>query len=242
MLTIIYYHEVVPAGEGYSYQKIEVDKFEAQMKYLHDAGYYTARFSELKEKLPEKSVIVSFDDGFRSVFHYAAPIMKKYGIIGNVYLPTAYIGQEKEFMDWNMIGQLTEYFEFQAHTHNHADIRTLTAEQMREEIRLSDEQFEKNLGYKPVAFCMPFGTYDHCSVKLLKSMDRYTYLLGSYYGTVKNIIPKQMFPRIGISNDDTIEIFEKKLKGNFNWKGPMQRIRLGLYNLKKERITEYKYN
>ena len=67
-VVVIYYHEVVEKGQGYSYQKIEKDKFEAQMRYLYEQGYKSILFSDLDKALPEKSIIVSFDDGFRTVY------------------------------------------------------------------------------------------------------------------------------------------------------------------------------
>lgn len=243
-LTIIYYHEVVSKGKGYSYQKIEEAKFEEQMKYLHDHGYHTLFFSDLKEEIPEKAVIVSFDDGFRTVYQNAAPIMEKHGIKGNVYLPTSYINQDDHFMTWIMIKELYDkkQFEMQAHTHHHVDIRTLDAMTMSEEIRISNRMIKKELGYVPVAFCMPFGTYDSSSVKILKGLHQYKYILGSFYGNVdESKLTNSVLPRIGISNDDSIETFADKLSGKLNWKGPLQKLRLQLKNLKKERIINYEY-
>ena len=113
-----------------------------------------------KKPIPEKSVVVSFDDGFLSVQKNAAPIMKKYGIKSNVYLPTAYIGKDSHFMDWEMIKSLQDSgeVEMQAHTHNHVDIRTLSLSAMQEEIQNSKAIFDKELGFNPCAICLPFGT------------------------------------------------------------------------------------
>ncbi len=241
MLTILYYHEVVKKGEGCSYQKIELEKFEAQMQYLHDNGYVSLTFSQLTEPLPQKAVIVSFDDGFRSVYENAYPIMKKYAIKGNVYLPTAYIGEKPQFMDWDMVKEMSSDFEFQAHTHRHVDIRTLTKEEMQAEITRTDAFFKEKVGYLPRAFCMPFGAYDRRSVKALKETGRYDYLLGSYYGTIKGKMQGRVLPRIGVSNDDSLSLFIKKLTGKKNYKGVLQRARLTLQNIKKNRVTEYIY-
>lgn len=51
----------------------------------------------------------------------------------------------------------------------------------------------------------------------------------------------QIIPRIGISNDDTISIFKKKLEGKLNWKGYLQKIRLYMQSKLGNRVTEYKY-
>ncbi|RGR58489.1 polysaccharide deacetylase family protein [Dorea formicigenerans] len=243
-VVVIYYHEVVEKGQGYSYQKIEKDKFEAQMRYLYEQGYKSILFSDLDKALPEKSIIVSFDDGFRTVYEKAAPIMKKYGIHGNIYLPTKYIGTDSHFMTWEMVKELSEdkFFEMQAHTHTHIDIRRLNEQSVKEQINESDKMFQKHLERFPQAFCMPFGTYDKKSIKLLKKESRYNYLLGSYYGRIKSKnISGRVLPRIGISNNDSLELFADKLNGKYDWKGPLQRLRLMWKNVKKERITEYEY-
>ena len=243
-LLIIYYHEIVEKGQGYSYQKIDRDKFENQMKYLHDRGYHSLLFSELEKTLPEKAIIVSFDDGFRTVYENAAPIMKKYGIRGNVYLPTKYIGVDAHFMTWEMVKELSKdnFFEMQAHTHSHIDIRRLNEDTVKDEISYSDKKFREESLSLPKAFCMPFGTFDKKSLRLLKNQNRYKYVLGSYYGLIQSqYLEKNVLPRIGISNDDTMRVFIDKLDGKYDWKGSLQRLRLSLKNIKKERITQYEY-
>lgn len=242
-LVIIYYHEIVEQGEGYSYQKLEKDFFEQQMKYLHDQGYKSLYFSELNDSVPDKSIIVSFDDGFKSVYQNAYPIMKKYHIKGNVYLPTKFIDNDSHFMTWKMVKELSSNgFEMQAHTHNHLDIRTLSKEKMKKEINESNLLFQKHLQYIPQAFCMPYGAFNSKSIRLLKNIGKYEYILGSYYGRVnEKEVNNKVLPRIGISNDDSLTIFEKKIKGKYDWKGFIQRVRLLFQNLKKETISHYDY-
>lgn len=242
-LIIIYYHEIVEKGKGYSYQKMEIDYFEQQMRYLHDQGYQSLYFSELNGKLPDKAIIVSFDDGFRTVYQNAYPIMKKYSIKGNIYLPTQYIDNNDHFMTWKMIKELSlDGFEMQAHTHNHIDIRTLTEEKMKDEINKSNELFNKYLGYTPKAFCMPFGVFNLQSINMLKNLGAYDYILASYYGHInEEHLKNKILPRIGISNDDCLKVFERKLEGKFNWKGSLQKVRLMIQNMKHQTITNYDY-
>ncbi len=243
-LTILYYHEVVVDGKGASYQKIEEKKFEEQMRFLNENGYTSMFFSELSKELPKKPVIISFDDGFKSVYEKAYPIMKKYGIKGNVYLPTAYIGEDEHFMTWEEVKTLTENgFEMQAHTHNHVDIRTLGIEEMKGQIELSNSIMEEKLGVKPRVISLPFGVYDKRSLKLLQKQAKYEYILGSFYGTINKfqLRRKKLLPKIGVSNKDNIKIFEKKLKGKFNWKGPLQRLRLKISSLRGQRVEKYDY-
>lgn len=243
-VVVIYYHEVVEDGMGFSYQKIDKTKFEKQMKYLHDEGYSSILFSELERPILDKTVIVSFDDGFKSVYQNAYPIMERYGIKGNIYLPTRYIGVDDKFMTWEMVQELheTDMFEFAGHTHNHVDIRTLSEENLMKEIEKSDSIIKDRLGYMPKAFCMPYGTYDNKSINLLNKMDVYQYILGSFYGMIQqDSLENKVLPRIGISNSDSDLIFKRKLEGKLNWKGYLQRIRLYLQTKAGKRVTQYEY-
>ena len=69
---------------------IDVDKFEEQMKWLYDNGYNTLLASEVMEyytsgePFPEKSVVITFDDGYESNYVYAYPLLQKYGLKANI--------------------------------------------------------------------------------------------------------------------------------------------------------------
>lgn len=242
-LIIIYYHDIVENGKGYSYQKVEKEHFENQMKYLKEHGYQTILFEDMEKFLPEKAVLVTFDDGFQSVYKNAVPIMQKYNIKGNIFLPTKYIEEQNpHFMTWKMLKGLCETGQFSvaAHTHDHVDIRTLDDASMKRQIRKSEELLETRLNVYVNSFCMPYGKYDKKSIKLLKKNGNYKFVFASFYGHVgeKNLRNK-LLPRIGISNEDSLDIFEKKLQGKMNWKGPIQKLRLKIANLKGERIKQY---
>ncbi len=242
-LTVIYYHDIVEKGKGNSYQKVEIQKFEEQMKYLSDNGYKTLLFEDLDKPLKSKSVLVTFDDGFKTVYNRAVPVMRKYGIKGNVFLPTKYVEEgDEHFMTWDMLKELCGKNEFSvaAHTHTHKDIRTLDRAAMAKETEQNNSLIYDRLGIKAEGFCMPYGKYDSKSIKLLKELGKYKYIYTSLFGSVssKNLTDR-LLPRIGISNNDTIEIFEQKLNGKLNWKGYLQKVRLIISNLRGERITQY---
>ena len=145
-------------------------------------------------------------------------------------------------MTWTMLKSLCDLGKFSvaAHTHDHVDIRTLDAETMNLQIQQSAGLLEKRLGMYANGFCMPYGKYDYKSIENLKKSGKYKFIFASFYGHAKeNNLMSHLLPRIGISNDDSLEVFEKKLQGKLNWKGPIQRLRLKLENWKGERIIQY---
>jgi len=169
--------------------------------------------------------------------------MRKYGIKGNILLPTKYIEEnDPHYLSWEQLKELCDKKEFSvaAHTHSHVDIRTLDEQMMREETQQSNDLIEKRLSIRTKSFCMPYGKYNKSSVKKLRAIGGYRYVFASFYGlATESRLGSALIPRIGISNDDTIEVFADKLSGKLNWKGPLQRLRLTLENLKGERITQY---
>lgn len=242
-LSIIYYHDIVDQGKGYSYQRVEEAKFESQMEYLSRNGYQTVLFENLSRRLPDKAVLITFDDGFRTVYERAVPIMRKYGIKGNIFVPSKYIEEEHpHFMTWAQLKEVcdTGCFSIAGHTHNHVDIRTLNEAEMTAEVLQSNALFEKHLGMKTISFCIPYGKYDAKSIVLLKKVGRYQYIFASFYGQgVEGKLNSKLLPRIGISNDDTMDVFQNKLQGRLNWKGMLQKGRLFVENRKGERVTQY---
>lgn len=239
-VLVIYYHELVE-GDGFSYQRINKDRFEWQMRYLAENGYRSLLFSQLEPFSADKAVIVSFDDGFASVFDLARPIMERYGILGNIYLATQRIGTDERYMTWDAVRALRDsgHWEFAAHTHYHTDIRTLTEETALREILLSHEAFQHELGMVPKVFCMPYGAYSRASAAMIRRLGDYRCMLGSHYGMFDpKDAPRRVLPRIGIRDEDSIEVFAAKLSGRKNWKGILQRIRLSAQNLRGQTISK----
>jgi peptidoglycan/xylan/chitin deacetylase (PgdA/CDA1 family) len=84
------------------------NEFEKQMTYLYENDYTTIDLDQLaawrlgRIRLPEKSVVITFDDGDRSVMEIAYPILKKYGMKATLFIVTDEVGE-----DWQGIRGLT---------------------------------------------------------------------------------------------------------------------------------------
>ena len=88
-VPILMYHEVTE-GEAGEYS-INVADFEAQLQALADAGYTTVSFDELYDyvttgaELPEKPIVITFDDGYMNNYTLAFPILEKYGMKATIF-------------------------------------------------------------------------------------------------------------------------------------------------------------
>ena len=119
--------------------------------------------------VPPKSVVFTFDDGYRSVFTEAFPILRKYGFVGAAYLVTDYVGQENGWHDpaleprvplltWDDAAALTAAgWEIGSHGRTHRSFTRLTPSEQEAELAGSRAAIAEHLGRSPATFAYPYG-------------------------------------------------------------------------------------
>ena len=124
--------------------------FEAQMKYLKENGYHVIMLEQLldfidfKEQIPEKSVVITIDDGWRSFYDIAYPILIKYRFPATLFVYTDFIGGRKA-MSWEQIKEISQKgFDIQCKTRTH---RNLTRLKEKESFKEYFESIEKEISY-----------------------------------------------------------------------------------------------
>jgi peptidoglycan/xylan/chitin deacetylase (PgdA/CDA1 family) len=133
--------------------------FTAQMDYIKSRGYNTATFADIQNgTLPEKPVILSFDDGYENFYQSAYPILKERGMKSVSYIITGKMGGD--YMTETQIKELSDGgFEIGAHTISHPDLSTATTARAAKEITESKATLEAIIGKKVISFCYPSGKY-----------------------------------------------------------------------------------
>jgi len=105
-----------------------VDSFEKQMEYLHANDYRTVTLDELtawqagRIKLPKKSVAITFDDGDRSVYEHAYPVLEKYGFNATFFVVTSKVGTDWEGINglyWPELREMADSGVFKIESHSH---------------------------------------------------------------------------------------------------------------------------
>lgn len=164
-----------------------LDEFEKQMKYLYDNGYKTLRLQDVidyyynNKALPEKSVLLTFDDMYKSIYKYAYQILKnyKFNAVGFVVLDWLF-DEEQEYspsasvcMSRGELKKLSDVFEFANHTkslHTRGSdqtlVQTIDKQSFVEDIK-ECETFATTKG----AFAYPFGGYNEEVINRLKELD-----------------------------------------------------------------------
>ena len=98
-VPVLMYHHVLPEA---GFIASSIAQFESQMRWLAENGWTTLdtetfrRYKRGETKVPKKSVLVTFDDGWRDNFIYAYPILKRYGLKATLFVVTGWIDAASE--------------------------------------------------------------------------------------------------------------------------------------------------
>lgn len=170
-VPILTYHKVSDDKEV-GLTTVTPTQFEEQMTFLFNEGYQTITTFDYN-KLPSKPIMISFDDGYESIYKYALPILNKLSFKAVVFIISDYIGKlntwdanlgGKTFnhLNENQIQKLINYgWEVGSHTNSH---RTLMLNSSNE-IESSKEKLTALFGSTIKSFSYPFGSSPNSSVK-----------------------------------------------------------------------------
>jgi peptidoglycan/xylan/chitin deacetylase (PgdA/CDA1 family) len=172
IIPILCYHNLGAESKGRLL--LAASKFEEQMRYLKSNGYRVislaefVEFIKLSRQLPQRSVVLTFDDGYASFKQYAYPVLKSLGFTATLFVYTDYVGGGKNALSWLDLRQLAaEGFDIEAHSKTHGDLRRTPgegdvqyAQRLQAELVEPQELFQKNLGHKRPIIAYPYGSWD----------------------------------------------------------------------------------
>ena len=163
-IPVLNYHQVEPKdGNPLT---LWPEQFEAQMEYLAAEGYTTITIDEMMDalengtSLPEKSVIITFDDGYADNYEYVYPILKKYGFKATIFLIYDFTNAYPNYLTWDQVAEMkaSGLIHFESHTMTHANLAELTSvDELRHEIADSHDLLSEKLGYDMHYIAYPGG-------------------------------------------------------------------------------------
>lgn len=205
-LPVLMYHRVQTKEKAEEEKQTSIsiytDFFEKQMQYLKDKGYSTVSMQDLVNffdngtKIPPKSILITFDDGYENFYTDAYPILQKLDFKATVFIPTGLMNNPG-YLSWEQISSISNVL-FANHTWSHKNVMTSVSE-MQYEVSTADIQLTDHGLNSPKVFAYPYGLDTGASEKYLSSLDyklAFTTLPGS------NLCAKKRFslPRIRIGN------------------------------------------
>ncbi len=221
-IPILMYHKIDSRNEV-GINAVSPDRFESHIHWLNSQGYQSITIKDMElDSHPEKPIILTFDDGYLSVYKHALPILQKYNMRGVVYAISGFLGKHNTW-DVNLGGitflhlhaqalkELQDLgWEIGAHTVTHRGLTLFNVHEIRRELSESKESLESHLGKSIVSVAYPFGLCNS-TVRDIANQAGFRYgcvCLRHGLGTSDRL----MLPRIPVYQFDGTTQLEKKLR------------------------------
>lgn len=192
-----------------------LEDFKRHIEILKKRGYIFIDLDTFyrEEILPEKWVILSFDDGYESCSSLVRPVLEENNIRGHFFIVVNFTGRDG-FMDWQILRELSHRHIIGSHGLTHRIFKFLSPQDLQKEILISKEIISKEIGKETFYFSLPRGILTKTTRNVLKNSG-YRFCLTSVYDSVER--KEFLLPRIIIISRYTLEDFERmiSLKGAF---------------------------
>lgn len=205
--TLMYHHvQDMDVARGKNQQNLTVATatFREQMQYLKSKGYQTVSLNDLISffdqgvSIPQKTILLTFDDGYEDNFLYAFPILKEIGFKATIFTTTGLVNNY-DYLNWDQISEMAGYgISFANHTWSHKNVK-VEQSTLEMEVKTADTQLSERGYNSPKVFAYPYGLESTQAIKLLQDLN---YQLAFSTRSGSTLCKKQRFdlPRVRIGN------------------------------------------
>jgi peptidoglycan/xylan/chitin deacetylase (PgdA/CDA1 family) len=227
-VPVLMYHEIAEASETGSPLAVSPATFAAQLGYLRSAGFTAITANELSArlaadigKLPDRPIVLTFDDGYGDFHRRAMPALDHYGCTATVFVTTGWLQDADmrlaapgRMLNWTQITEVAAAgVEIGAHTRRHPQLDQLPPELAREELHASKQWLEGKLGRPVPGLAYPFG-YSSARVRELAREAGYGYAFGVGNRTASPASDLLELPRLTVRQATTMPAFRRLVDGH----------------------------
>ncbi|RME80693.1 MAG: polysaccharide deacetylase family protein [Caldilineae bacterium] len=231
-VPILMYHYIsTPPADAHPYRvgnSLDPETFAAHLDYLQAQGYTTIYLKDLlsylatgEPPLPEKPVILTFDDGYLDAYTNAFPALQARGMVGTFFIITDFATQAAEdpayayYATWDQLREMSDAgMEIGSHSRNHPDLAGKDLDYLVWQALGSKETIEANLGYHPRILAYPAGSYDQLVIDVFKSANFWG-AVTTQLGDIQSSEHPFELKRLRISNETGVLQLEALL--NYVW-------------------------
>lgn len=216
-VPILMYHVLgdPPAGAPFPQLYVSDSDFAGQMRWLARHGYTAVTLRSVwdhwhgRASLPPRPVVVSFDDGYRSVAHSAFPVLRDRGWPGVLNLAVKNLRVRGGISERQVRRLIAGGWEIDAHTLTHPDLTTVGDRQLTREVAGSRRELRRLFAIPVDFFCYPGGRYDRRVIAAVRAAG----FLGATTTVDGLAYPADPFElqRVRVSRSDRVSGFAAKL-------------------------------
>lgn len=214
-IPILMYHFFYDSSQGETPRDnnwIDVSKFEEQIKYLSDNNYYYPTWNEVemyldkKIKLPEKSIVITVDDGDPSFFKYGTKILEKYNVYATSFMVTGWYNPRDYEYDKELLA-------IESHTHN-MHVGGCSGKGLflciDHDKGVSDLKDSIWALQSSMAFCYPFGHNNEYTKSILEEVG-FHMAVTTVNGKIAPGMDKLTLPRVRVTGTESMNYFIKSI-------------------------------
>ncbi len=217
-VPVLMYHEISKTGGESNKERstnpdycLPIQRFWEQMNYLARNQYQSLYLQELPDPHGhhnDRSVVITFDDGWLNNYTDAFPILKEHGLSATIFVVSGFVGRPG-YMNWNQLKEMSNAgISIQSHTASHMPLTLLPVEKIRHELSVSKMCLEEHLGKKVEFLSLPHGMGNRAIYDLAVGIG-YKAVCTSEPGFTHRYDGIPIYKRINISDSCCIGIYKK---------------------------------
>lgn len=234
--VILIYHSI--GDQGWA---VTQDDFYSQIKWLSNNAKIVGLSELLHSKVTSEKLLISitFDDGYRSVYDSAFPIMSEFNCTGTVYVNSGWISEKinrlsegkeghypgESFMTWEQVIDLFNHnWNIGSHGVDHVDLRKVSDKEIKYQLSQSKKDIESHLKTECKDFSYTWGSYTENLCNKVRDSGYQTAVSGQH-GRLKSNSSLLSLPRIDVRREYTESDFSSIVSGNWDFLGVIQNYR-----------------
>jgi peptidoglycan/xylan/chitin deacetylase (PgdA/CDA1 family) len=226
-VPILMYHSIAAAPNDATRElSVGPEAFAEQMALLGDQGFTPVDTAALAASwrsggpLPERPVLITFDDGYEGVHRHGLPVLAKHGFASTLFVSTGWIkgaydtgGGLDAMLSWAQVRELAaEQVEIGGHSHTHPQLDQLSDDALRFEVLRCKEIIADELGTRPASFAYPYG-YSSRRVRQVVRETGFAQSLAVGNGLARRRQGPYALQRVTVRRNTGIEEFERLVEG-----------------------------
>jgi peptidoglycan/xylan/chitin deacetylase (PgdA/CDA1 family) len=189
------------------------------MSFLKKMGFNCLSLNEvitnhlLNKPQPEKSFVLTFDDGYVDIYEHALPILEKYGFVATIFVIAEFVKENgKNYLSWQKLRELAKNgFTVGSHALTHLSLSKLDSTAITHELQESKKLIEDQLGQTADLLAYPYG-HSNDSIRRIARECGYRAAFGTSLGkySLFNLW------RISVKENENKIFFYLKMRGLYN--------------------------
>jgi peptidoglycan/xylan/chitin deacetylase (PgdA/CDA1 family) len=230
-VPILQYHRVLDYDAALAAgadTAVSTQAFADEMAYLACAGYTSMTVTQLLAAidgdiaLPERPVVITFDDGYLEHYTSVYPIMRQHGQLGSFAIVTDFIGSGEMYMTWDQVREMSGFgMEMMSHTVSHVSLGSVEPEEARAQIEDARAIITEQTGRDVTSFVYPAGEpfrtgdgeQQAMVMQMLEDTGHRAGLLAGWYNITQDPHAPFQLQRLRVTGDMGIETFAASMYG-----------------------------